>query len=1046
MPAANLEARAMSNFTVHGVYEFIPLGGTLPTGVRVKGHFKCPDGADRGVLTELRITAPAAAVTGGTFTKLTSNGLLLETRAGEVVFELPVWNAEALCGTEVSFEVRGMCGGQPSAWEAFSATVEPRHDTDRLWIRKLDGDMHVPPDDHQPKKRWYPANLAELLWCAEHIPAKYGLSAQTKAVGSHWGISYTAVSPNFMIETATPVHEPGTDQTAGRLNRVLYDAVPECLTGEAWRFFLEQGVKTFNPKAPVNALHNYLFHVEAGIRIYELYSYADSDAERNIGESLAAKMAAPDRDYFGPWALETMGGAGGQTLMGVASTATHGGDVKFGPIGEVIVALHLIAPDGQEYWIERTQIRPNTIPMQLFDEQKLKDVYRPGDPKAPGGLHRKRPIIFRRDNNLIDAAIASCGRMGIVYSVVVRVMRQYALEQHTETSNWSEVRQWLCKPAHPKHVQVFNHRFVRIDVDAYPTPDLDWGDIALTFALSTLAGPIGLGAGLLLGMQGSEYRSWIITRNLVPLNDAIRTGPDGQDYFFGRKERGGDNAGKSSMLEEDADDAGSFTNPCDSEQFLRQLFTDLIGELSSVRNTAMLAWAAAGTAMALFPPNAVWARPAQALAERVILFCQSWIFMFSGLRELVPGGHFGDFLCAVLNVVSEMRAHALVQLLYQIGSDSEHREPGKVFKAISYAVMDEHNYRNKGCIGPGDSIEFFMDADNDELVGFIDSVLQAVRDLSDDGKGYSGFISMRFQTKSDAPLATQKWNRTVGIEMGGLSRANGTEPLLARLEAESLARGLILHWGQRNHRTQRDIEQHFPMQPWRDALSALSEHGRLANLSTDFTRVKGLEITVPKLYELSVTLVEGCAQEQTTVSYDAEKNPPETKLVLVHAFDSGVRQERALPDLKGKISLALGNGPSTLELRATRELNGHHYEATPTLKRRVRGIRSGDHWDFQFEAALRQVDGQARWYVEINLFSQSISNQLRVSEVTLTSNSAPDWTMRNAETGDIAFGGTNATRPLAARPVFNRNWRFFTQAPVAPGPAPTVRLRFTFDC
>ncbi len=51
--------------------------------------------------------------------------------------------------------------------------------------------------------------------------------------------------------------------------------------------------------------------------------------------------------YLGPWAIETMGGGGRSTLAGVASTATHGGDVDSSAIGDLIVAMRLIAPSAQ---------------------------------------------------------------------------------------------------------------------------------------------------------------------------------------------------------------------------------------------------------------------------------------------------------------------------------------------------------------------------------------------------------------------------------------------------------------------------------------------------------------------------------------------------------------------------------------------------------------------------------------------------------------------------------------------------------------------------
>ena len=46
-----------------------------------------------------------------------------------------------------------------------------------------------------------------------------------------------------------------------------------------------------------------------------------------------------------------------------------------------------------------------------------------------------------------------------------------------------------------------------------------------------------------------------------------------------------------------------------------------------------------------------------------------------------------------------------------------------------------------------------------------------------------------------------------------------------------------------------------------------------------------------------------------------------------------------------------------------------------------------------------------RWFTEINLFSQHISNLLRVSEVQLSATSGSGWVLRNPEAGDVNFAG-----------------------------------------
>lgn len=1048
----------MANYTPYQVYERIPFHDKKPDLVIFTGSFLSPAGNNADIPIELRITSPPEAVI--SWSAITSAGFPSFEIAGTVNVSVPAWRTD-ICGRKIKYEVRGFDGGVYTAWESFTAVVGPRSDDPPTptWVRKIDGDMHVPPPPaYQPVRRWYPATLEELIWCVRNHYETAGPMAESRACGSHWAPSYASVTPGQMFETATPVHEPGSDQMAARLNNVLYDVIPECLTAEAFRVFKGQDVPAFDASALVDETKNYLFHVEAGMRIHELYAYIDDYGEAQgeaknrclaaaIEAALIAEGKAPPHDpyYFGPWALETMGGAGGQTIVGVASTATHGGDVNSSAIGELVVALHLIAPDGQEYWIERTLLRPSTIPMHLIDENKLRQKYAVGDSTAPGGAQRRRDIIYKRDDDLMNAVLVSCGRMGVIYSVVLRSVRQYGLNQITREDTWNATKKWISNPSDPANIQMFLDRFVRIDVDLYPKPDFDWGDAALTFATLALAGPIGLVAGVLVGLKGDEYRVWHITRTKVKLNDTTRTVGNGQPYFYGRLERGGASAGQNVPLDVDPG-KGCFAKPCRSANFIRQFLTDMIGHISDIRDDALEAWFGADAAIALFPPDAAWAVPLQAVMTGVIAFTEYWILVLSGIRAILPdAAAFGDFVCAVMNALGELHAVSLVQLMYSLAQSSEHLSTDKPLVAISYGVMDEHDYQNKGCVAPGDSIELFFDGTTPEFVSFVDYVLDQARELADDGKLWAGYLSMRFMSQSPSFLAMQRWPRTVSMEIASLSKISGAEELMSRIENESRNRGVILHWGQRNNRLQVDIENQFYLGSWRKALSELSEHGRLANFSTEFTQLKGLEITEPRLYGLSASMTEGCSDEMTTVSYDAFKNPPGTQILLVRRFLNGTGSSIVLPDLHGSIDLPFGHGQSTLMLRAVRVLNGNKYTVTP-LSLTLRGFATGDFWEFRNETELRIIDGINRWFTEINLFSSFVSNKLRVSAVQLSASNGSGWILHKPPQADVSFAGTVDAQLLPSQPVFNTNWQFYSAAPASGGMPPMLTLRFQMLC
>jgi hypothetical protein len=235
------------------------------------------------------------------------------------------------------------------------------------------------------------------------------------------------------------------------------------------------------------------------------------------------------------------------------------------------------------------------------------------------------------------------------------------------------------------------------------------------------------------------------------------------------------------------------------------------------------------------------------------------------------------------------------------------------------------------------------------------------------------------------------------------------------------------------------------MGTWRDALSEVSEHGRLANFSTEFTRLKGLEITVPRLYGFSATMTEGCAGELTTVRYDAFNNPPGTSLMIFRNFANGASEVIDVADLRGDIELPFGSGRSTLELRGLRVLNGNKYQASPPLSLTLRGFETGDVWEFRKETELRLIGGVNRWFTELNFFSSFISNSLRVSEVELSASSTSGWTLHKPPLPDVQFPGLIDTQSLPTQPTFNTNWQFYSAAP-ASGATPILTIRFKMVC
>src|SRR5438067_64435 len=168
------------NFTPLQVYEHVTFHYMVPDSVLVVGTFACPSGNSMGIPVELRITSPAAAT--GTWSAVSVAMYPTVDTISYVTFWLPLWRPK-VCGDEISYDVRGQCGGVFTSWETFTAVVGPRNDEHRAWLRKLDGDMHVPPPAYQPSKRWYPATLDQVLWCVRNHQDTLGPVGEARSTG-----------------------------------------------------------------------------------------------------------------------------------------------------------------------------------------------------------------------------------------------------------------------------------------------------------------------------------------------------------------------------------------------------------------------------------------------------------------------------------------------------------------------------------------------------------------------------------------------------------------------------------------------------------------------------------------------------------------------------------------------------------------------------------------------------------------------------------------------------------------------------------------------
>lgn len=166
-----------------------------------------------------------------------------------------------------------------------------------------------------------------------------------------------------------------------------------------------------------------VYHVEAGIKI------------RNLYENL---------DRLG-LALETMGGASGQTLAGAISTGTHGGDKFMPPLADSVLAIHLIGIGGTQFWIEPSN---GITDPALLKTHVVPDI----DPNN---------IIY--DDSIFNTCLVSLGSVGVIYAVVLRVRQSYDLVETTLESTWQDFRENISA-----YMNDTRSRFLQVIVSPYP--------------------------------------------------------------------------------------------------------------------------------------------------------------------------------------------------------------------------------------------------------------------------------------------------------------------------------------------------------------------------------------------------------------------------------------------------------------------------------------------------------------------------------------------------------------------------------------------------
>jgi hypothetical protein len=502
-------------------------------------------------------------------------------------------------------------------------------------------------------------------------------------------------------------------------------------------------------------------------------------------------------------ALPTLGGSGGQSIAGVMATGSHGGDIFLPPIADAVMAIHLLGPGGQEWWIERSQ--GLTAGTEAQTQQELQNIAN----TVPGAAAELcSGILVKKDDDFFRSVLVSVGRMGFVYSLVVKSVPAFKLQETRSNNIWETLKNSLTASAFPPFV----------------------GDLHF---LQILVNPFGNGTHECKVAQRIKVECRT-PNQVVP----AATGFDFQSFICSKQ---------------------------DVRVFIPLLVAALATILATIAGLVLLAGVefAAATALAVIPfigwalaaaMYAVWAVTIAAIAALTVTAAA--LTALIGYLTVSGSMTAGDLIAAIANFAYgaglKGLMKALLVALFDSGYPVTNNGQPWTETRIGWKIMDTYGYKYEDFCQKVDSMEIAFDVaaatdTGQGYIAFIDEVLAIFDDLYNRNIAVAGIMSLRYTSKTTAFIGMSKFPTTCHIEIPILRNFGGNAEFIARVQASSINLGGVPHWGQLMATyTGANIDSLHgsDLTTWRNTLTTLIQvGGGSSNLtfSNDFTVTYHLE-------------------------------------------------------------------------------------------------------------------------------------------------------------------------------------------------------------
>jgi hypothetical protein len=546
-----------------------------------------------------------------------------------------------------------------------------------------------------------------------------------------------------------------------------------------------------------------LFHIRGGTKVFNVNRLLHGlPAAANGG---GADEADLECNFEGnpAWALPTLGGSGGQSIAGVMATGSHGGDMLLPPIADAVMAIHLIGPGGQEWWIERSS--GLTAGTEADTQNQLRTIATtiPGaDAELCSG------ILVKKDDDFFRSVLVSVGRMGFVYSMVVHALPAFKLQETRSDQVWETFKTHLTAGNFPDFVK--NLHFMQVLVNPFGNGQHDCKVAQRTVV--DCSNP-----NLVIDGGGFDFASFICrqqdVRVFIPILLLLLGG------------LGATVAGLIALAS---------------------------GELAAALVLAAIPFIGWALAAAMFAALAATTAAILTLTMTIMVLISLIVYLtVSG--SLTPG----DLIAAVANFAYQFGFKDLMKtvliMLFNSGYPvlSPDGTPWSETR-ISWKIMDTYGYATEDFCQKVDSMEIAFDLSNAESVGggylaFIDEVFAIFDDLFNRNIAVAGIMSLRYTTQTTALIGMSKFPTTCHIEIPILRNFGGNAEFITRVQRSAISHGGVPHWGQLMATyigSDIDNLHGSDLTTWRTTLTTLIQAGGgTSNLtfSNDFTVTYHLE-------------------------------------------------------------------------------------------------------------------------------------------------------------------------------------------------------------